>query len=143
MKKILELFTGGFAKSAADIVDRFVMTKEEKAEAKALLEQAARDFTLQAYQAEVADRDSARSMYKEDSSLQKIFAIVFLIAYIAITGFLLYMVLAKPAVELSEFGITLISTLFGAMSTKVSTITDFLFGGSIDKKKEPEIKLPK
>ena len=38
-------------------------------------------------------------------------------------------------INLGEFEITFISTIFGAMSTKVSTICDFYFGGSTKKDK--------
>ena len=38
--------------------------------------------------------------------------------------------------NLGEFEISFISTIFGAMSAKVNTIVDFFFGGSSDNKKK-------
>ena len=38
-------------------------------------------------------------------------------------------------INLGEFEISFISTLFGAMSAKVNTIIDFFFGGSAKKNK--------
>jgi hypothetical protein len=41
--------------------------------------------------------------------------------------------------ELGEFEISFISTIFGAMSAKVNTVVDFFFGGS-SKKNEQQTK---
>ncbi len=40
---------------------------------------------IKAFELEVEDRKSARDMFKDDSFLQKIFAIAFLVAYFALT----------------------------------------------------------
>ena len=39
-------------------------------------------------------------------------------------------------INLGEFEISFISTIFGAMSAKVNTIVDFFFGGSSKKNEE-------
>ncbi len=77
------------------------------------------------------DRASARDLYKNDSSLQKLFAMVFLVGYIGISCFLLYAIFfSKVFTNMDNWQVALVSTIFTAMSTKVNTICDFLFGGS-------------
>lgn len=120
------IFSGGSGvndvlKTGKDIIDEIFTTKEEKAAAYQKL-----------FDSTLADKQSARSMYEKDNILQKIYALVFLVAYIALTWVMIDMVykLSANQVTMSEFGNTFISTIWGGMSTKVSTITDFLFGSS-------------
>ena len=116
-----------------DIIDNFVESPEEKNKAKALWLTHDLELKKQAAQAEIEvykDRQSAREMYKDDSSLQKIFAITFLIGYIGLTGVILYFLFSGTLTGLENWGVALISSIFTAMSTKVATICDFLFGGS-------------
>ena len=47
-------------------------------------------------------------------------------------------VFVTKSIDLGEFEISFISTIFGAMSAKVNTIIDFFFGGS--SKKNEQIK---
>ncbi len=140
LKKIGDLFGGNLIETIADTVDRFVTTKEEKEQLKIELKNIIFEQKAKAFEMEIQDRESARDMYEKDNSLQKIFSLVFLVAYIALTGALLYMVFFTDK-SYKEFEISLISTLFGAMSVKVSTITDFLFGGSMEKKPEPKMDI--
>jgi hypothetical protein len=42
--------------------------------------------------------------------------------------------------ELGEFEISFISTIFGAMSAKVNTVVDFFFGGSSKKNEQQNNK---
>lgn len=124
--------------SVGETVDRFVQTKEDKAEMQLKMQELALKFKrleMDAEEALMKDRASAREMYKHDSSLQKVYAIVFLTGYIGITGVMLWwlfgLINAEPtALELPNWAAALISSIFTAMSTKVATITDFLFGGS-------------
>lgn len=133
-----------FAKSSSDIItsladtaDRFITTGEDKQAFKMQIMEAdikMKRLQMEAEQMYMSDRDSARRMYEKDSSLQKIFAIVFLIFYCLITAGMIGMVIAmaffQTQIDLPQWGIMLISSAFTAMSTKVATITDFLFGGS-------------
>ena len=135
-KKIIGLLTKGTG-GLADLADRFITTPDEKkAFEKGLKEFEAR-VTRELLELEVQDRMNAREMYKEDSKLQKAYAIVFLVAYISITIVMLFGIykISSVDVEIPEYAIGFVSTLFGAMSTKVSTITDFLFGGSMKEQK--------
>lgn len=134
-------FLGDFFKSGLDgvldgassIIDKFVESPEEKNKAKAELLAYELEYKKQAMQAELEvykDRQSARDMFKDDSSLQKIFAITFLVGYIGLTGVILYFLFNGTLTGLENWAVALISSIFTAMSTKVATICDFLFGGS-------------
>ncbi len=78
----------------------------------------------------VSDRDSARNMYSKDSWLQKTFAIFFLIAWVGLTALMLNYFIFQN-IQLDEWQIAFISSINGGISTKLSTIIDFLFGGAI------------
>lgn len=133
-----------FAKSSSDIItsladtaDRFITTGEDKQAFKMQIMEAEMKMKRLQMEAEniyIGDRQNARAMYEKDSSLQKIFAIVFLVFYCLITAGMIAMVIAmaffETKIDLPQWGVMLISSSFTAMSTKVATITDFLFGGS-------------
>jgi hypothetical protein len=141
-----------FAKSSTDIItsladtaDRFITTGEEKQEFKMKLMEAdmnMKRLQMEAEQMYMSDRQSARAMYEKDSSLQKVFAIVFLVFYCLITAGMIAMVIAmaffETSIDLPQWGVMLISSAFTAMSTKVATITDFLFGGSKKQDDSPD-----
>lgn len=79
------------------------------------------------------DMKSARTMYMTDSWLQKVFAIVFLVAYILLTSLLvwgLWVYVKDGAVDAPEWVVAFISSLWGGLSAKLNTIVDFLFGSS-------------
>jgi hypothetical protein len=119
LKKIGELIDG----------DKNLTTEEKSM----LLERLRLD--IQAFQAEVDDRKSARRLYAKDNRAQKILASLFCVAYFAITGVLLHHFFNGQGV-LEDYELGLVSTLFGAMSSKVNTIIDFFFGGSMQNKKD-------
>lgn len=124
--------------SIGETIDRFVTTDEERSQVQIEMQRIALQFKkleMDAEEALLKDRQSARDMYKHDSSLQKVYAIVFLTGYIGITGVMLWWLFGlitatEIAADLPNWAAALISSIFTAMSTKVSTITDFLFGGS-------------
>lgn len=91
------------------------------------------DFEKEMYELEFKDRQSARELYKDDSLIQKILASVFTIAYFIISGILINHFF-NDTIKLDDYELGFISTLFGAMSSKVNTIIDFFFGGSSSKK---------
>jgi hypothetical protein len=78
---------------------------------------------------EVEDKKSAREMYKDDSILQKIFALTFLIGYILLTVAFLIVMFQYTAV-LASWKIGMIGTIWGGTSAKLNTIIDFQFGSS-------------
>lgn len=130
--------TGGeIVSSVGETVDRFVTTNEDKMEADRLKKELELKFMRLEFEAEkeyLKDRQSARDMYMHDSGLQKIYAMTFLVAYFILTGIMLHWLLGQlpsmETVDMPQWGVALISSIWGGMSAKVSTITDFLFGGS-------------
>ncbi len=134
----------GIINGAGSIIDKFVESPEEKNKAKAELLEYELTLKKMSAQAEIEvykDRNSARDMYKDDSSLQKIFAITFLVGYIGLTGVILYFLFSGTLTGLENWAVALISSIFTAMSTKVATICDFLFGGSSKPSKGNELDL--
>ncbi len=107
--------------SIAGAADEFVLTKEEKAQLRLELEKLT-----------YSDRADAREMYENNSSLQKIYALAFLFIYAVLTAGLIFLVykLVKNGFALPDWSIALMSSIWGGISAKILTITDFLFGSS-------------
>lgn len=105
----------------ADIIDRFVDTKEEKAKR-------AMDLVKMEYE----DRANARSNSGNYKPLIFVYAIVFLLAYIGLTVLMIGIVTKNN--DMGEFAQTIISTLWGGLTAKINTIVDFLFGASQETK---------
>lgn len=124
----------GIMDGASGIIDQFVTDPDKKLEAGLKLkdlEYQSKVLELDTKKAELENTANARQMYEKDSSLQKIFAIVFLVGYLLLTVFILIFVFNRVVGNSMEnWTVALISTIFTAMSTKVNTICDFLFGGS-------------
>lgn len=114
----------GLLGAVSKMIDESKLTPEDKAQAHAQL--------VELYNLEVEDRKSARLMYSSDSTIQKILATVFTIAYFALS-FIMFKYFVEEDIDLGEFEISFISTIFGAMSAKVNTVVDFFFGGSAKK----------
>ena len=125
MSKISNFFAKTVAESTASVlregtnlIDEIFTSKEEKLEAKKEL-----------FRLAITDKDSARKMYSSDSTLQKLFAMFFLLAWVLLTTLILnYFIFEK--VDLLDWQIAFVSTIYGSISTKLGTIVDFLFGGS-------------
>ena len=132
-------FIGGlFGKvvyNAEGILDKVITTDKERDEAKLALRRLLLDAETEAFKQEVEDRKSARDMYKDDALIQKILATLFTAAYFGLS-FMMFRVFVMGDLELGEFEISFISTIFGAMSAKVNTVVDFFFGGSSKKNEQ-------
>jgi hypothetical protein len=128
---------GKIVDNAEGILDKVITTDKERDEAKLALKKLLLDAEREAFAKEVEDRKSARDMYKDDAIIQKVLATLFTVAYFGIT-FVMFNYFVTKSIELGEFEISFISTIFGAMSAKVNTIIDFFFGGS--SKKNEQIK---
>jgi len=126
---------GKVVDNAEGILDKVITTDKEREEAKLQLRKVLLDAEKEAFAKEVEDRKSARDMYKDDAFIQKILATLFTVAYFGIT-FVMFQHFVTGALDLGEFEISFISTIFGAMSSKVNTIIDFFFGGSAKSKEE-------
>ena len=133
--------TGLFGKvvdNAEGILDKVITTDKERDEAKLALRRLLLEAETEAFAKEVEDRKSARDMYKDDAIIQKILATLFTVAYFALS-FIMFRFFMMGDIDLGEFEISFISTIFGAMSAKVNTVVDFFFGGS-SKKNEQQNK---
>ena len=129
---------GKIVDNAEGILDKVITTDKERDEAKLALRKLLLDAETEAFKQEVEDRKSARDMYKDDALIQKILATLFTIAYFGLS-FVMFRFFMMGDIELGEFEISFISTIFGAMSAKVNTVVDFFFGGS-SKKNEQQNK---
>ena len=136
-------FIGGlFGKvvdNAEGILDKVITTDKERDEAKLALKRLLLEAEQEAFKQEVEDRKSARDMYKDDAIIQKILATLFTIAYFGLS-FMMFRYFVTGDLNLGEFEISFISTIFGAMSAKVNTVVDFFFGGSSKKNEQQNNK---
>lgn len=130
--KILTGNVGGAIDEISNILDS---KKEESADIMALKLEFERNknlFESEILRLEIEDRKSARELYKEDDIAQKILAALFTIAYFGISYVLINHFFTDES-RLEDYELGFMSTLFGAMSSKVNTIIDFFFGGSMKK----------
>ena len=127
---------GSVVKSVGDAVGQFVDKPEDKLklqQAMAEADLAVRKLAFEAQTSYMQDRASARELYSKDNSVQKVYALTFLIGYVVITLALLIVVvgwIGVAHVVIPDWASLLIGTIFGAMSQKVGTVTDFYFGSS-------------
>ena len=126
---------GKIVDNAEGILDKVITTDKERDEAKLALKSILLEAEREAFAKEVEDRKSAREMYKDDAIIQKVLATLFTVAYFGIT-FVMFNYFVTKSIDLGEFEISFISTIFGAMSAKVNTIIDFFFGGSSKKNEQ-------
>tara|TARA_R110001592_G_scaffold265064_1_gene530623 strand:- start:23 stop:424 length:402 start_codon:yes stop_codon:yes gene_type:complete len=131
---IINKLLGGLKIDINSLVDNISTTKEEKLQLKIDMDKMLNNHKQTIYKMEVEDRKSARNLYQDDSMIQKILATLFTIAYFVLS-FVMFRYFMIGDINLGEFEISFISTLFGAMSAKVNTIIDFFFGGSSKKDK--------
>jgi hypothetical protein len=128
---------GKIVDNAEGILDKVVTTDKERDEAKLALRRLLLEAEAEAFAKEVEDRKSARDMYKDDALIQKILATLFTAAYFGLS-FMMFRYFIIGDINMGEFEISFVSTIFGAMSAKVNTVVDFFFGGS-SKKNEQQI----
>ena len=130
---------GKVVENAEGILDKVITTDKERDEAKLAIKRVLLEAEQQAFAKEVEDRKSARDMYKDDAIIQKILATLFTIAYFGLS-FMMFRYFVTGDLDMGEFEISFISTIFGAMSAKVNTVVDFFFGGSSKKNQEQNNK---
>ena len=128
---------GKVVENAEGILDKVITTDKERDEAKLALKRLLLEAEQEAFKQEVEDRKSARDMYKDDAIIQKILATLFTIAYFGLS-FMMFRYFVTGDLEMGEFEISFISTIFGAMSAKVNTVVDFFFGGSSKKNQKQQ-----
>ncbi len=128
IKNIIQSLVG----QATNIIDEVVTTDEERIQLKQQFEKVVKNHEKDMFALEVKDRESAREIYKDDATIQKVLAIIFTVAYFFLS-YTMFKYFVLNTIELSDYEIGFISTVFGAMSSKVNTIIDFFFGGSSKK----------
>ena len=128
---------GKVVENAEGIPDKVITTDKEREQAKFELKRIMLEAEREAFAKEVEDRKSAREMYKDDAIIQKVLASLFTIAYFGLT-YVMFKYFVMSTIDLSDYEIGFISTVFGAMSAKVNTIVDFFFGGSSKKNQDSE-----
>ena len=126
---------GKIVDNAEGILDKVVTTDKERDEAKLALRRLLLEAEAEAFAKEVEDRKSARDMYKDDALIQKILATLFTAAYFGLS-FMMFRYFVIGDINMGEFEISFVSTIFGAMSAKVNTVVDFFFGGSSKKNEQ-------
>ena len=125
IKNIIKSLVG----QASTIIDEVVTTDEERLKLKNEFEKVIQEHEKEMFALEVQDRSSARTMFMDDSFIQKILAIIFTCAYFFLS-YTMFKFFVLNTLELSDYEIGFVSSVFGAMSSKVNTIIDFFFGGS-------------
>lgn len=125
IKNIIKNLVG----QASTIIDDVVTTDEERLKLKNEFEKVIQEHEKEMFALEVQDRSSARTMFMDDSFIQKILAIIFTCAYFFLS-YTMFKFFVLNTLELSDYEIGFVSSVFGAMSSKVNTIIDFFFGGS-------------
>jgi len=138
IKNLVGGLFGKVVENAEGILDKVITTDKERDEAKLALKRLLLEAEAEAFAKEVEDRKSARDMYKDDALIQKILATLFTVAYFALS-FVMFRFFMVGDIDLGEFEISFISTIFGAMSAKVNTVVDFFFGGSSKKNEQQQI----
>jgi len=133
--KIANGLFGKIVDNAEGILDKVITTDKERDEAKLALRRVLLEAEAEAFAKEVEDRKSARDMYKDDAFIQKVLATLFTAAYFGLS-FMMFRYFVMGDIQMGEFEISFISTIFGAMSAKVNTVVDFFFGGSSKKNQE-------
>lgn len=125
----------GAIKKVGDLLKRESEKSEEAKELYLEFELKKLEFEQELEKLYLEDKKDARSLYKVDSSLQKIFAITFLTLYIVLSFVILFglYLISVKGLKLDNYVVSFVSTLHGGMSMKVGTIVDFLFGSSSDK----------
>ena len=130
---------GKVVDNAEGILDKVITTDKERDEAKLALKRLLLEAEKEAFAKEVEDRKSARDMYKDDAFIQKVLATLFTAAYFGLS-FMMFRYFVIGDINMGEFEISFVSTIFGAMSAKVNTVVDFFFGGSSKKNEQQNNK---
>ena len=125
--------------NAEGILDKVITTDKERDQAKLALKRLLLEAEQEAFRQEVEDRKSARDMYKDDAFIQKILATLFTAVYFGLS-FMMFRYFVVGDINMGEFEISFVSTIFGAMSAKVNTVVDFFFGGSSKKNEQQNNK---
>lgn len=148
MSWITDLFSGSVSKTIDSITDgvkKFITTDKDKMEYTLEVERAKLELQKLGQEAEykrLEDIQSARLMFtNSDNSVQRTIAITFLYSYLALTLVLVFFIFGWAGwikVDIPAWGVSLLSALWGAISSKMNTVIDFFFGSSKSSKDKDE-----
>lgn len=130
----LSVLSGNYVGALKEVGNVITKNKNKNEEAKKLaieFEMFKSEFEKECFEKELEDRKDARELYKDDSLIQKVFSIVFLIGYGFLSWFLLNILMGTS--EIPKLAETMITMIWTGTSTKLNTIIDFFFGGSVEK----------
>ena len=128
---IAKFITDNVLAKVLDIVNKTITDKDQKLQIQQQLTTLHAETKLQELDMRLKDRQGARNLYSTTSGVQRLYAILFLCAYVVASFSLIAMlVFPQKMPEIPDWGVGLIGTIFGGLSTKVSTVTDFFFGSS-------------
>lgn len=125
---------GDIIDSITDGVDKFITTDEEKQELalkKQEMQLKIRQMQIDADKKYYEDRQSARSMQMETKSkIPGALTIIFTVAFFGLIAFILILLFDKLDVQIPNYIVALISTIFGSVATIMTQIISFYFGSS-------------
>lgn len=148
IKSVLgSIFSTG-AKELADTafrgIDELITSKEEKGQIEISLEELKiianknkmdyslkeRELQYKITDQEFKDRDSARKANQKDPWTPRILTLLFTFGFIGLVFFMLSFLLEMTNVEMNDFVVAFISTIFGSVSTIMTQIISYYFGAS-------------
>ncbi|MDF9799764.1 hypothetical protein OKW21_005027 [Catalinimonas alkaloidigena] len=124
---LTSLFSGGLAE-IRQLVDEVTTSKEEKLRLQNEIDKIFYGLQSQLFEADLKRFQESHETFRKDGQMQKVYALTFLIAYVGLSVVMLLIITRMT--NLQDYAISLISTIWGGMSVKVNTITDFFFGSS-------------
>jgi hypothetical protein len=136
---ISDLIGGGASKiidSVSGAAKKFITTDQDRMAFDLEVQKAGLELqklVMDAEEARLKDVQDARALYGKDATIQKVFAMTFLFGYLALTALMLWIVIGwigKQQITIPDWCVALISTVYGGITAKISTITDFFFGSS-------------
>lgn len=130
---IFKPFTDGVVTIATKHID----SKEKRAEFEADIKQLHIDSQNRFMDWYFRDRQRATEMYGKDNSLQKIYAITFLVCFVILSIALVFSL--AHIVKLPEYAIAIITMIITTFKDKIGTVTDFLFGSSKGSQEKNEV----
>jgi hypothetical protein len=121
-------YVGAVAK-VGGMIKKAAVKNEEAKELLKEFEMFKMTYEKECFALEAADRDSARKLYSDDSLIQKLFSVIFLLGYGGLCWYMLEIIQGKS--DQSELFKTMITMIFTGTSAKLNTIVDFFLGGSV------------
>ena len=100
------------------------------------------EFGIEEERIHQQDRKRATDLYKHDANVQKILTFIFTFIYLTMTILILYgfYKIGVEKVELPNYVVAFVSTLYTGLSMKINTIVDFFFGSSTTNKTQQHEK---